>query len=254
MYIVWRKRPVKGKGGGPFLLGDPEFRNSDCAPAWHGLRCEHHGTGRIAHTALVVVSERKDGKPRQSVLFRFPTIRSCCAADAFAGAAWWHDVTFSMDTWGEWAYQDLKSDRLVTDLSRDRAAMVKKLREVVPRPHPAMVKTFERFVEEAKRDQRAAFDEAYRRFAEESERLRAETDRLRDEQERRWQAAFGTLFGTDTSDDFATLGLATSVTEAEVKVRFRELAKVHHPDKGGDPAEFRRLREAHDRIIKARSA
>src|SRR4051812_16873280 len=105
MFIVWRKRPVKGKGGGPFLLGPLEYRNADVRrPYYCEIRCEHGGTDRVAWTPLLMASERgMDGKPRQKVLWRFPTIRSCCIADQFNRAAWWYDVLYTIDGFPEWA-------------------------------------------------------------------------------------------------------------------------------------------------------
>jgi DnaJ-domain-containing protein 1 len=39
----------------------------------------------------------------------------------------------------------------------------------------------------------------------------------------------------------ARLGLPYDADERAVKKKFRELAKLHHPDAGGDGAEFARL-------------
>jgi hypothetical protein len=40
------------------------------------------------------------------------------------------------------------------------------------------------------------------------------------------------------------LGLKAWVTEDVVRARYRELAKQHHPDVGGDPAKFREIQAA----------
>lgn len=42
----------------------------------------------------------------------------------------------------------------------------------------------------------------------------------------------------------AELGLAEPVSRQEIKDRFRQLAKKHHPDRGGDPVRFARISEA----------
>jgi hypothetical protein len=42
------------------------------------------------------------------------------------------------------------------------------------------------------------------------------------------------------------LGVKPAATHAEVITAYRMLVKVHHPDAGGDPAQFRRLRAAYD--------
>ena len=45
------------------------------------------------------------------------------------------------------------------------------------------------------------------------------------------------------------LGLNAEYTRDDVMRAFREQAQKHHPDKGGDPAIFRRLVEAKDRAL-----
>jgi len=49
----------------------------------------------------------------------------------------------------------------------------------------------------------------------------------------------------------AVLGVATTVTAAELKSVWRKLALQHHPDRGGDPQEFMRYQTAYE---KARGA
>jgi curved DNA-binding protein CbpA len=46
------------------------------------------------------------------------------------------------------------------------------------------------------------------------------------------------------------LGLSAESTRDDVMRAFREKAYEHHPDKGGDPAIFRRLVEARDRALR----
>ena len=45
------------------------------------------------------------------------------------------------------------------------------------------------------------------------------------------------------------LGLGAEFTRDDVMTAFRRQAQKHHPDKGGDPAIFRRLVEARDRAL-----
>ena len=46
------------------------------------------------------------------------------------------------------------------------------------------------------------------------------------------------------------LDLPDTATPEQVKVRYRELAAEHHPDKGGDPANFSRLHELYKQALK----
>jgi DnaJ-class molecular chaperone len=48
---------------------------------------------------------------------------------------------------------------------------------------------------------------------------------------------------------FKTLGLGEGASPAEVKEAWRQLASVHHPDRGGDAAEFTRLRKAYQEAL-----
>lgn len=48
------------------------------------------------------------------------------------------------------------------------------------------------------------------------------------------------------------LGLDEKADLAKIKSRYRRLASEHHPDKGGDPEEFRRIREAYEALVAGR--
>lgn len=50
------------------------------------------------------------------------------------------------------------------------------------------------------------------------------------------------------------LGVSPQATKAEIVNAYRALTKVHHPDAGGDPAEFKRLRAAYEEAIKGKSS
>jgi len=45
------------------------------------------------------------------------------------------------------------------------------------------------------------------------------------------------------------LGLKRSSSQEDIKKAFREKALKTHPDKGGDPADFRKVREAYECLI-----
>jgi DnaJ-class molecular chaperone len=48
---------------------------------------------------------------------------------------------------------------------------------------------------------------------------------------------------------FEILGLSAIATPDEVKAAFRQLAAVHHPDKGGDAAKFDEARQAYKQAL-----
>lgn len=52
----------------------------------------------------------------------------------------------------------------------------------------------------------------------------------------------------DENDPYRTLGLHPSASEEVVRARFHELAMRHHPDRGGDAAQMRRVIAAFERI------
>lgn len=47
----------------------------------------------------------------------------------------------------------------------------------------------------------------------------------------------------------AELGLDDKADNQTIRARYRKLASEHHPDKGGDPDEFRRIREAYEQLM-----
>lgn len=56
------------------------------------------------------------------------------------------------------------------------------------------------------------------------------------------------------SDPYVTLGLHVSASEEDVKKAYRKLARIHHPDKGGDVTKFQEIQSAYDMIKKGDAA
>ena len=52
-------------------------------------------------------------------------------------------------------------------------------------------------------------------------------------------------------DPFATLGLGRDASGDDIRAARRRLAKAHHPDQGGDPADMQRINEAADAALLA---
>ena len=50
----------------------------------------------------------------------------------------------------------------------------------------------------------------------------------------------------DTTKLYETLGIEKSSTAAQIKKAYRKKALRMHPDKGGDPEEFKKLQAAYD--------
>ena len=46
-------------------------------------------------------------------------------------------------------------------------------------------------------------------------------------------------------DYYKILGLEKNVSPEEIKKAYRKLAQIHHPDKGGDPEQFKKINEAY---------
>lgn len=46
-------------------------------------------------------------------------------------------------------------------------------------------------------------------------------------------------------DYYKTLGISKDATDDQIKKAYRKLASQHHPDKGGDTAEFQKIQEAY---------
>lgn len=51
-------------------------------------------------------------------------------------------------------------------------------------------------------------------------------------------------------DPYEVLGVPPGAPEEDVKKAYRKLAMKHHPDKGGDPEQFKKIQSAYDRITK----
>lgn len=50
----------------------------------------------------------------------------------------------------------------------------------------------------------------------------------------------------DTTKLYETLGVKKDATEKEIKKAYRNLAKIHHPDKGGDEHKFKEISAAYE--------
>lgn len=232
MDIAWQQWPVKGRGGGPPLLDDPGLRAGGYAAPWAGLRCEHHGGGRVEWIPFVVEDERRDGQLRQKLIFPLPGLRSCCVADDFNRAAWWHDLEWALRTWAE----------LDDAFARDRADLLAGLRDLIPRPTPAGVRDFAAF-RGCREAEDQARDEANRAYWEGQVRRHQADDGGRSRSQSRGDRAAA------VPDCLAVLGLRAGATLGQIKARHRILVKQHHPDRGGEVSRFRAIQDAYERAV-----
>lgn len=58
------------------------------------------------------------------------------------------------------------------------------------------------------------------------------------------------MLGSGRAAWFETLGVKADASKADIRNAFRALSKIHHPDAGGDPEDFKRLRAAYDNGLK----
>jgi hypothetical protein len=60
---------------------------------------------------------------------------------------------------------------------------------------------------------------------------------------------FAQLAAPDAFDPWAVLGLKAGASRDDIEAKFRALAKLHHPDMGGNASEFHRLQRARERAL-----
>jgi DnaJ-domain-containing protein 1 len=59
------------------------------------------------------------------------------------------------------------------------------------------------------------------------------------------------MLGSGRSEWWEVLGVRQDATKGEVVNAFRALARIHHPDTGGNADDFKRIRDAYERGIAA---
>jgi hypothetical protein len=64
-------------------------------------------------------------------------------------------------------------------------------------------------------------------------------------------AGFAALEAPGSFDPLAVLGLKKGATREEIETKFKEMAKRHHPDRGGDGEEFIRIERARSAALAA---
>lgn len=54
------------------------------------------------------------------------------------------------------------------------------------------------------------------------------------------------------SDPYRTLGVTAGITDVALREQYLALARTHHPDKGGQVDEMRRINDAYERVLSHR--
>ena len=62
---------------------------------------------------------------------------------------------------------------------------------------------------------------------------------------------FAQLAAPGSFDPWAVLGLKRGTSRNDIEAKFRELAKRHHPDRGGEPEQFVAIRKAREEALAA---
>lgn len=51
------------------------------------------------------------------------------------------------------------------------------------------------------------------------------------------------------NDPYRTLGVIPSISDVGLRERYLALARTHHPDKGGEAADMRKINEAYEQVL-----
>jgi hypothetical protein len=61
------------------------------------------------------------------------------------------------------------------------------------------------------------------------------------------------LSDIESNDPYRLLGVSKTDSHERIRERYRELARLNHPDRGGSAAQMQKLNEAYERILEHRS-
>jgi hypothetical protein len=89
-------------------------------------------------------------------------------------------------------------------------------------------------------------------FEREQEQIRERMEEFRRECEQRFQEFRGWTASSGKVrylENLKVLGLSPPVTRLEIRTAYLNLAKIHHPDAGGDAAAFRRINDAYKAVL-----
>lgn len=65
-----------------------------------------------------------------------------------------------------------------------------------------------------------------------------------------WEDFYYTFSFSATTDAYNTLGVKFGATKSEIRRAYRTLAKIHHPDHGGNQEMFVKVKDAYETLMK----
>jgi len=103
-----------------------------------------------------------------------------------------------------------------------------------------------------RREEEDADAEGMKRFFETQQKWRQENAEAERKRDRERREALKNMFGSSDKVPKAAgvLRVSMSASKEEVQIAFRQQARVHHPDHGGDPQQFRAVTEARDVLFR----
>jgi hypothetical protein len=81
-------------------------------------------------------------------------------------------------------------------------------------------------------------------------RAREEAEEKARQRQSHWQSSTRFDSSSRRREDATILGVAENASKAEITAAFKKLAKIYHPDAGGNAEEFKRISAAKDRMLK----
>jgi hypothetical protein len=140
----------------------------------------------------------------------------------------------------EWAHQDQWTTHPITKITQKNIFILQDIHRTQTSLDRKALESYGRL----RSEQETYYTDAAKRAEErQSQKIWAETEALKRAKIQEHQERIMVL------EPHLLLGLKAPWTRADVMTAFRREAQKHHPDRGGDPAMFRRLIEARDRAL-----
>jgi len=210
-------------------------RQNVTRPASWEAGCQH-GMPTVRVTPQVLEAYRESGKPKHRVVWTGSSFRLCCVELPQQRIGWWRNVMASVE---------YKCGSAVTTPAW--AAVLAKIAQTIPRPTADEDSVYdEGWMDHTFERQRAAetWDAYARRVWHEAvQNCRTGKPKVK------W--TWVNIGGSPPSsmlDPCTVLGLPADFTSTQLKDAYRRAAREHHPDRGGDAAQFRKITDAYNTL------